>query len=76
VVLVPLPPAVGRSIDRATGTRTDGPILLNCRGARMGPPRRHPPAAPTRRKGPGSRLPGRTRTCSGTPLSRPCSTLA
>ena len=35
VVLVPLPPAVGRSIDRAIGTRTRGPILLNSRGARM-----------------------------------------
>jgi site-specific recombinase XerD len=35
IVLVPLPPAVGRSIDRATGTRTRGPILLNSRGTRM-----------------------------------------
>ena len=35
VVLVPLPPAVGRAIDRATGTRVCGPILLNSRGARM-----------------------------------------
>src|SRR5450631_3517032 len=35
VVLVPLPPAVGRAIDRAIGTRTGGPILLNSRGARM-----------------------------------------
>jgi integrase/recombinase XerD len=35
VVLVPLPPAVGRAIDRATGARTGGPILLNARGARM-----------------------------------------
>lgn len=26
VVLIPLPPAVGRSIDRAIGTRTRGPI--------------------------------------------------
>jgi integrase/recombinase XerD len=34
-VLVPLPPAVGRAIDRATGDRTAGPILLNTRGARM-----------------------------------------
>jgi site-specific recombinase XerD len=34
-VLVPLPPAVGRAIDRATGTRTSGPILLNSRAARM-----------------------------------------
>jgi integrase/recombinase XerD len=35
IVLVPLPPAVGRAIDRAVGTRTEGPILLNSRGARM-----------------------------------------
>jgi integrase/recombinase XerD len=34
-VLVPLPPAVGRAIDTATGDRTAGPILLNTRGARM-----------------------------------------
>jgi integrase/recombinase XerD len=35
VVLVPLPPAVGRAIDRAVAGRTSGPILLNSRGARM-----------------------------------------
>ncbi|MDP9094792.1 MAG: tyrosine-type recombinase/integrase [Actinomycetota bacterium] len=35
VVLVPLPPAVGRAIDRAVGDRAAGPILLNRRGARM-----------------------------------------
>jgi site-specific recombinase XerD len=35
VVLVPLPPAVGRAIDRAIGTRASWPILLNSRGARM-----------------------------------------
>jgi integrase/recombinase XerD len=35
VVLIPLPPAVGRAIDRAIGTRSSGPILLNSRGARM-----------------------------------------
>jgi site-specific recombinase XerD len=35
VVLVPLPPAVGRAIDQAIGARADGPILLNSRGARM-----------------------------------------
>ena len=34
-VLVPLPPAVGRATDRATGSRTRGPVLLNSRGARM-----------------------------------------
>jgi integrase/recombinase XerD len=35
IVLIPLPPAVGRVIDRAIGTRTSGPILLNSRGTRM-----------------------------------------
>src|SRR5262249_49673414 len=35
VVLVPLPPAVGRAIDRAAGDRVHGPVLLNSRGARM-----------------------------------------
>jgi site-specific recombinase XerD len=35
VVLIPLPPAVGRAIDRATGIRADGPILLNSRGTRL-----------------------------------------
>ena len=35
VVLIPLPPAVGRAIDRAVGVRTGGPILLNNRGTRM-----------------------------------------
>ena len=33
--MIPLPPAVGRAIDRAIGTRTRGPILLNSRGARI-----------------------------------------
>ena len=35
MVLVPLPPAVGRAIDRAIGGRGSGPILLNSRDARM-----------------------------------------
>jgi integrase/recombinase XerD len=35
VVLVPLPPAVGRAIDRVVGERDLGPILLNRRGVRM-----------------------------------------
>jgi integrase/recombinase XerD len=35
IVLVPLPPAVCRAIDQATGSRTRGPILLNRRGTRM-----------------------------------------
>ena len=35
IVLVPLPPAVGRAIDRAVGSRARGPILLNTRSTRM-----------------------------------------
>ena len=35
IVLVPLPPAVGRAIDRAAADRTHGPVLLNSRGTRM-----------------------------------------
>ena len=35
VVLVPLPPAVGRALGRAIDQRAAGPILLNRRGARM-----------------------------------------
>ncbi|WP_203905046.1 tyrosine-type recombinase/integrase [Virgisporangium aliadipatigenens] len=35
VVLVPLPPAVGRAIDRACDDRTGGPILRNSLGRRM-----------------------------------------
>jgi integrase/recombinase XerD len=35
IVQVPLPPAVGRAVDRATGSRDRGPILLNGRGTRM-----------------------------------------
>ena len=35
IVLVPLPPAVARAIDRAIADRASGPILLNSRGARM-----------------------------------------
>src|SRR5262249_4712609 len=34
-VLIPLPPAVGRAIDHAIGTRSNEPILLNSRGVRM-----------------------------------------
>jgi site-specific recombinase XerD len=35
IVLVPLPPAVGRAIDRAAADRVGGPILLNSRATRM-----------------------------------------
>jgi integrase/recombinase XerD len=58
VVLVPLPPAVGRAIDKATGSRTCGPILLNSRGVRMD---RH---AATRRL-------HRLAETSGVPITRP-----
>jgi integrase/recombinase XerD len=36
-VLVPLPPAVARAIDRAVSRRGAGPILLNNRGTLMEP---------------------------------------
>jgi integrase/recombinase XerD len=35
VVLVPLPPAVGRAVDRAIDDRSAGPFLLTSRGTRM-----------------------------------------
>ena len=35
VVLVPLPPAVSRAVDRAAAKRSTGPLLLNMRGRRM-----------------------------------------
>jgi len=35
IVLIPMPPAVARAIDRAVADRQTGPILLNQRGARM-----------------------------------------
>ena len=35
IVLVPLPPAVARAIDRAVDDRTDGPVLRNILGVRM-----------------------------------------
>jgi integrase/recombinase XerD len=44
VVLIPLPPAVGRAIDHAIGTRARGPILRNSPWRPDGPPRRHPSA--------------------------------
>ena len=34
-MLVPLPPAAGRAIERAIGARTGGPILLSTGSARM-----------------------------------------
>ncbi len=35
VVLVPLPPAVSRALERAIDHRTTGPVLLTSRGTRM-----------------------------------------
>jgi integrase/recombinase XerD len=35
IVLVPPPPAVGRTVHRAVGSRLVGPILFNGRGARI-----------------------------------------
>jgi integrase/recombinase XerD len=35
IVLIPLPPAVGRAIDRAAGSRASGPVLLSSPGTRM-----------------------------------------
>jgi integrase len=71
VVLVPLPPAVARAIDQATGTRTGGPILLNSRGTRMD---RHAATRRLRRHAAtaASGSPGPTRTCSATRSSPPC----
>ena len=48
--LIPLPPAVGRAVDRAACGRTTGPILLNRAGRRMD---RH--AATRRLRNPGNR---------------------
>jgi integrase len=75
IVLVPVPPAVSRAIDRAVADRTRRPVLLNSRGARTG---RH--AADRRLRGspqpPASRPAGHTRTCSATHSSPPCSAQA
>jgi site-specific recombinase XerD len=35
VALVPLPPAVGRAVERAIDDRTTGPVLMTARGTRM-----------------------------------------
>ena len=66
VVLVPLPPAVSRAIDRAMDERTAGPILRNQLDRRMD---RH---AATRRvkhlaAAAGVRMPRMHPTCSDTP---------
>jgi site-specific recombinase XerD len=66
VVLVPLPLAVGRAVDRAAADRTAGPLLLNRRGVRMD---RHAATRRLRRSplklASGSRV--CTPTCCGTP---------
>ncbi len=49
VVLVPLPPAVGRAIDQAIGARTGGPDPAQQPRCPDGPPRCHPAAATPRR---------------------------
>jgi integrase len=71
IVLVPLPPAVGRAIDRAIGSRTCGPVLLNSRGARTD---RHAASGRLRRLAETavSGSPGPTRTCSAIRSSPPC----
>ena len=67
VVLIPLPPAVGRAIDRAAGDHTAGPILLNRAGTRMdrnAATRRLKHLATTA----GVRMPRMHPTCSDTPM--------
>ena len=66
IVLVPLPPAVGRAIDRAVGSRVRGPILLNTHSTRTD---RHAATRRLRVASPSSpplRSPGRTRACCDT----------
>ncbi len=66
IVLVPLPPAVGRAIDRAVDDRSTGAILLNRRGRRMD---RHCATRRLRRLAKASvvRLPRMHPTCCATP---------
>ncbi len=73
VVLVPLPPAVGRAIDRAIGTRTAGPILLNNCGTRMD---RHAGTRRLRRlaEDAGARIPPAASAHAQACSSRPCLT--
>jgi integrase/recombinase XerD len=73
VVQAPLPPAVGRALDRAVGERTTGPILLNRRHVRMD---RHCATRSLRRlaRSAGVNLPRMHPQCCGTPSSPPCST--
>jgi integrase/recombinase XerD len=75
VALVPLPPAVGRVIDRAVDTRDAGPILRTRDGTRMD---RHAATRRLRRlaEKAGCGCPACTHTCCATPSSPPCSTRA
>jgi DDE superfamily endonuclease/Phage integrase family len=70
IVLVPLPPAVGRAIDRAIGDRTYEPILLNSRSKRMD---RHATTRRLRRlaETSGIQITRAHPQCSATPSSRP-----
>jgi hypothetical protein len=75
IVLVPLPPAVGRAIDRAVADRTRRPVLLTA--AAPGRAGTRPTAACAGSpQPPASRPPGHTRTCSATHSPPPCSTHA
>ncbi len=47
IVLVPMPPAVARAVDRAVGDRVGGPLLLNTHGTRMDRHAATPTLAPT-----------------------------
>jgi hypothetical protein len=75
IVLIPLPPAVGRAIDRATGSRQAG---RSCSTAAVpGWAGMRPPAACTTSPRPHeSRSLGHTRTCCATHLSLPVLTSA
>jgi integrase/recombinase XerD len=66
IVLVPMPPAVARAVDRAISDRTAGPILLNRRSA---PRDRHAATCRLRpsRPSPVCTSHACTRTCSDTP---------
>ena len=73
IVPVPLPPAVGRAIDRSVDGRVTGPILRNTRGGRMD---RHAATRryATSRPRPGCGCPGCTHICCATGSSPPFST--
>jgi integrase/recombinase XerD len=67
VVLVPLPPAVSRAVDRAAGERLTGPLPLNRARGADGPARGHPPASTIGGRRWRTACRGCTRTCSDTP---------